>query len=337
MQPLVSTLIPSFNAERWIAQTLESAIGQDYPRQEIIIVDDGSSDRTLEIARRFESRSVRVITQSNAGGAAARNKALAHAQGEYIQWLDADDLLGPRKISIQMKEAERVQNDRILLSCPFATFYYRWQKARRYQSRLYRNLTPSEYFFIKFSDDTFFQPASWLVSRRLTELAGPWWELRSPDDDGEYFCRVVAASEGIRFVPDANCYWRVGNNRSLSGAWKRSRAHLEALFQTTVRCVEHYQALEDNEKSRRACVAFLQNRVIFFYPESPRIMRQITALAEHLGGTISPPALRWKYRYIRAAFGWPAAKRCTFALPDIKHSAERTWDQLMYKLERVCS
>src|SRR5262249_29958655 len=154
---------------------------------------------------------------------------------------------------------------------PFATFYYRCGKARLFQSRLYRNLTPSEYFLIKFSDDTYFQPSSWLVSRRLSDLAGPWWELRSPDDDGEYFCRVVAASEGIQFVPDARCYWRVGNSGSVSGSWRRSRARSEELFQTTVRCIEHYRALEDNETSRAACVALLQKRLIFFYPERPEI------------------------------------------------------------------
>src|SRR5262252_8996544 len=97
--PLVSILIPSFNAERWIRQTLESAVNQDYSHKEVILVDDGSTDRTLEIARTFESRVVRVIAQSNSGAPAARNRALAHAQGEYIQWLDADDLLAPSKIS----------------------------------------------------------------------------------------------------------------------------------------------------------------------------------------------------------------------------------------------
>lgn len=229
-QPLVSILIPSFNAERWIKQTLESAISQDYPRIEVIVVDDGSTDRTLEISRKFESRFVRVFTQPNAGGPAARNTALAHAQGEYIQWLDHDDLLARNKISNQIAGLENVENDRNLLSGPFATFYHHPRKARLFRSRLYQDLTPEDYFFIKFSDDTFLQPSSWLVSRTLSDLAGPWWELRSPDDDGEYFCRVVAASKGIHFVPEAICYWRIGNRGSFSGSWKRSDASLQALF-----------------------------------------------------------------------------------------------------------
>ena len=124
VQPLVSILIASFNAERWIKQTLKSATGQDYPRTEVIVVDDGSTDRTVEILRTFKSRFVRVISQANAGGPAARNTALAHAQGEYIQWLDHDDLLAQNKISNQLKWLKVIESDRVLFSCPFSTFYH---------------------------------------------------------------------------------------------------------------------------------------------------------------------------------------------------------------------
>jgi hypothetical protein len=82
-------------------------------------------------------------------------------------------------------------------------------------------------------------------------------------------------------------------------------------------------------------VALLQNRLIFFFPDSPHTVKQISALAEELGGAISPPTLTWKYWVIKTAFGWPAAKRCWLTYPDLKHSVERSWDQLMYNLERV--
>src|SRR5258708_26581415 len=88
MKPLVSILIPAFNAHAWIADTLRSAIAQTWERKEIIVIDDGSSDQTLVIARQFESNSVRVVTQKNQGAAAARNIAFSLCQGDYIQWLD---------------------------------------------------------------------------------------------------------------------------------------------------------------------------------------------------------------------------------------------------------
>jgi glycosyltransferase involved in cell wall biosynthesis len=103
MQPLVSILIPAYKAQEWIVDTLRSALAQTWPRIEIIVVDDGSTDPTLAIARQFESESVRVISQKNQGAAAARNKALSLCHGDYIQSLDADDLLASDKIAKQME------------------------------------------------------------------------------------------------------------------------------------------------------------------------------------------------------------------------------------------
>ena len=84
MKPLVSILIPAYNADRWIVAALESALAQTWPNKEVILVDDGSSDDTLRIGRTFESGSVKVLSQKNSGASAARNLALSHAQGDYI-------------------------------------------------------------------------------------------------------------------------------------------------------------------------------------------------------------------------------------------------------------
>ena len=115
-EPLVSILIPAYNAQEWLAQTLKSAIAQSWPHKEIIVVDDGSTDKTVAIARQFESDQVRVFRQENEGAAAARNKAFALSQGEYIQWLDADDLLAPDKIAKQLVALDARPNKRILFS-----------------------------------------------------------------------------------------------------------------------------------------------------------------------------------------------------------------------------
>ena len=84
MKQLVSILIPAYNAEAWIADTIRSAITQTWPRKEIIVVDDGSTDQTLAVARRFASKEVAVVTQKNQGASAARNHALSLSQGDYI-------------------------------------------------------------------------------------------------------------------------------------------------------------------------------------------------------------------------------------------------------------
>src|ERR1700745_2003056 len=98
MKQLVSILIPAYNAEAWIADTIKSALEQTWSRKEIIVVDDGSTDQTLAVARQFASNEVAVVTHENQGAAATRNHAFSLSQGNYIQWLDADDLLSPDKV-----------------------------------------------------------------------------------------------------------------------------------------------------------------------------------------------------------------------------------------------
>src|SRR5271154_3546532 len=102
MKPLVSILIPAYNAETWISDSLRSAIAQTWERKEIIVVDDGSTDQTLTVARQFESDQLKVVTQKNQGAAATRNSAFSLCRGDYIQYLDADDLMAPDKIVRQM-------------------------------------------------------------------------------------------------------------------------------------------------------------------------------------------------------------------------------------------
>src|SRR5277367_5545072 len=114
MKPLVSILIPAYNAQAWIQSTLESALNQDYANIEVILVDDGSTDETLAVAKRYASKFVKIVNQQNAGGPAARNVAFAHAQGDYIQWLDHDDLLDRHKISEQLKAVDYSPGGRLL-------------------------------------------------------------------------------------------------------------------------------------------------------------------------------------------------------------------------------
>jgi hypothetical protein len=102
MQPLVSILIPCYNAERWIAHAIESALAQTWPNKQIIVLDDGSTDGSLRVIRKYESR-LHWETGPNKGGGYARNRLLELASGEWIQYLDADDYLLADKVARQAK------------------------------------------------------------------------------------------------------------------------------------------------------------------------------------------------------------------------------------------
>ena len=334
MDPLVSVLIPAYNARQWIEQTIESAINQTYRNVEVIVVNDGSTDNTLQIIRRLESSTLKVIDQENAGGAAARNAALAHAQGDFIQWLDHDDLLAPDKISEQMRQVMEMANERLLFSGAFGSFYFCSDRAKMITGPLGRDLRPLDYFYIKFEQDEWLHTTCWLVSRQLTDKAGPWLDLRSPDDDGEYFCRVVAASAGIKFVPTAKSYWRIGNEASFSYRREDSVDSLRAMLESSRRCIGHFRALEDSERSRKACVTFLRNRLIYYYPRHKEMLEEIYALAEELGGSLSTPPLLPQYELVRALFGWKAAKKSRDLIGGTKQQFSRCFDRLIQSRSR---
>lgn len=100
-QPLVSVIIPVYNSEKYIAEAIESVLSQTYPSFELIIVDDGSTDRSSEICLSYPR--VRYEYQENRGVAAARNRGIELAQGDFLAFLDADDFWLPEKLSLQVE------------------------------------------------------------------------------------------------------------------------------------------------------------------------------------------------------------------------------------------
>jgi len=99
---LVSILIPCYNAERWVGQAIESSLAQTWLEKEVIIFNDGSTDGSLKVIESFGNH-IRWETSPNRGGNAARNRLLDLAQGEWLQYLDADDYLQPDKVASQME------------------------------------------------------------------------------------------------------------------------------------------------------------------------------------------------------------------------------------------
>src|SRR5438128_6129502 len=278
MSPLVSILIPAYNAERWVASTIESAIAQTWPRKEIIVIDDGSTDQTLTVAGKFERKGVHVVTQPNQGAAVARNTAFSLARGDYIQWLDADDLLSPDKIAKQMEAAEQSQSKRTLFSCGWGYFMYRPSKAKFVPTPIWSDLDPTEWLTRKWEGNLHMQTATWLVSRELTEAAGPWDTRLLGDDDGEYFCRVLLASDGVRFVPEARVFYRMAGSGSLSyiGGSDRTR---DAQWLSMQLHIGYLRSLGDSARVRAACRTFLQNWMVYFYPERLDLFRQADEVA----------------------------------------------------------
>ncbi len=332
MKPLVSILIPAYNAESFLGDTIRSALAQTWERKEIIIVDDGSRDATLAVAKQFESATVKVVTHPNQGAAATRNKAFSLCQGDYIQWLDADDLLNPGKVSRQMEIAERASSKRTLLSSGWAYFMYRPHKAKFIPTPLWEDLSPLEWMTRKLEHNLHMQTATWLVSRELTQAAGPWNTQLLGDDDGEYFARVLMASEQVKFVADSRVYYRISPASRLSYIG-RSHRKMEAQWRSMELNVGYIRSLQDSPRIRAACVNYLRTWLPDFHPERPDLVARAQALAASLGGRLELPEPSWKYVLIQRLFGWPAAKRTQVYYNRCKSSLLRSWDRVWYHLE----
>jgi glycosyltransferase involved in cell wall biosynthesis len=332
MQPLVSILIPAYNSQQWIADTIESAVAQTWPKREIIVVDDGSCDQTLRIANQFGSKSVLVVSQPNQGASAARNTAFSLCQGDYIQWLDADDLLAPDKVESQVRVIEDCQSRRTLLSGAWAYFIYRKRKAQFSPTALWRNLTPLEWLLTKMGQNLHMQTDNWLVSRDLSAAAGPWDTRLWRDNDGEYFCRVIFASDGIRFVPDAKSYYRAAGFKSISHI-EGSSKKLESLFLSMKLHIGYLRSMEDSERTRRASMHYIRTWLPEFYPYRPDIVRELQCIASELGEKLEEPRLSWKYNWIVKHFGWSLARKAQIQVPKIKASIKIAWDKAIFHLE----
>jgi hypothetical protein len=119
VKPLVSILIPCFNGAPWLHRSIETALAQTWPNKEIVVLDDGSTDNSLEIIRRYESQ-VRVATQANGGQNVSRNHLTELSRGEWLVYLDADDELFPDSVEKKMAYADHA--DAIYGAHEVATF-----------------------------------------------------------------------------------------------------------------------------------------------------------------------------------------------------------------------
>lgn len=304
--PLVSILIPCHNAAPWLAETVQSSLAQTWPQKEIIVVDDGSTDESARIARSFSSHGVHVVEQPNRGASAARNAAIAASRGEWLQYLDADDLLDAQKIESQLRVAAAI-GDEYAICGRWARFVGDLSHARYVDEPLCRDTDAVDWVRVKLGTGAMMHPAAWLVSRRLAANAGLWNESLSLDDDGEYFTRVVLQSKGVRCCEAALSYYRSAVTGSLSA--RRTRGAWDSALTSQRLCAEHLLARADTPEIRRACANQFQRLAYQIYPDCPDLVAACEKEAQRHGGADNHPDGGKIFNGFARIFGWKAAKR----------------------------
>lgn len=332
-RPLVSILVPAYNSGRTIAQTIQSALAQTWSRKEVVVVDDGSTDDTLAIARTFSAENVLVLGKDNEGAAATRNHAMSLCQGDYLQWLDADDLLAPDKIESQLDLLKTDSDPLLLLSGSWGRFAFRPQRALFEPTSLWRDLSPVEWLIRKLGGNVHMQTATWLTSRKLAEDAGPWDPRMEYDDDGEYFCRVLLKSKGTRFARDAKVYWRDIPGARLSFIGNSDRK-MDALLLSMKLHIQYLRSMEDSGRVREACRAYIENCAISFHPRRGDLLLELKEMGRQLDVRVQLPSVRRKYAWMAPLFGESFAWESQLTIPRVRARAMCELDRLLSVVER---
>jgi glycosyltransferase involved in cell wall biosynthesis len=199
LNPLVSVIIPCRNGEAFLRECLESVLSSDYKSLEVILVDDGSTDQSSEIARSFGDE-VTVLRTEGIGAAAARNIGLKHSRGKYIQFFDADDIMGPEKIR---RSVERLECNREI-DMHFQQFWHFDGTGKRWPRRDFPD--PSEYDSqVRYILQNFHGTGCGIYRRECLEAIGGWRGGLRKWDDVEINLRLVCA--GFQFEHSNERLW----------------------------------------------------------------------------------------------------------------------------------
>jgi glycosyltransferase involved in cell wall biosynthesis len=271
-QPLVSILIPCYNSVLYIAETLNSVISQTYTNWECIIVDDHSTDNSTEIVEQYSRQypeKIKLFTNSRKGASAARNYAFKKSTGDYIQYLDADDLLTTNKLEYQIKLFNKFGNN-IITNCKWGRFTDTPSAVKWEQQSINRNYNnPIDWLTDSWMGKGMAANSSWLTPRHLIEKAGLWDESLNINQDGEFFCRVLMHAKAIKFCNNAGVYYRSGLAGSISLNKNQSNIKAESLLKS-YQSYERVLSVKDNKTVRKALGNNYLNfmyRFYYLYPE----------------------------------------------------------------------
>jgi GT2 family glycosyltransferase len=307
MSSLVSVIIPCKNGADWLADAIESCLRQTWKDREIIVIDDGSTDASLHVARRYESAAVIVLRSERSGASAARNVGIARARGDFIQFLDADDLLDPDKLRIQI---ERLAHGPELSVASGAWTRFRSDpgEATFTVEPVWRDFSPADFLIASWQGGGMMPNFVWLTPRGVIANAGPWNETLSLNDDGEFFSRVVLASSQILFCANARGYYRSAADTTLS------RRHDDAALASALEAIrlscEHLLRHGESPSAKAACATQFQRFVFDAYPDRPDLVQAAERRVEALGGSPLRIGGGRGFQLIARAFGWKLAKRC---------------------------
>lgn len=302
MKPLVSIGIPCFNNAQWLGRAIESALAQTWPEKEVIVVDDGSADDSVAMARRFGDR-IQLVTGENRGGNHARNLAVQRARGEWLQFLDADDYLEPEKIEQQFAEVTSDEAD--VIYSPVIIEEGQGDAARR-------EVNP-----IDTSVDIYTQWLAWklpqtggaLWRKSALEAIGSWKEGQPCCQEHELYLRALQSRLRFVFAPSARAVYRIWSEDTVCRRDPRTVIRIKTGLIDILRKWMEEERLWQPEHARiagRACFEMARTlarhdlaEAVAYHGERAR--RHLI----HLAGSAAP----YSYRLVYRTVGFAGAER----------------------------
>jgi len=287
-KPLVSVIIPAYNSEKYIAETLRSVMAQTYRNIEIIVVDDCSTDATLQVVEKMDiQRPISVIKkEKNSGAAASRNMGYQHSKGSLIKFLDADDFIDPKMIANQVALAT---DDSNIISAQWGRFVNDDVSTFKLSPETcWQTMPSSDWVCASWRNaNAMTNPGIFLIPRKIIEKAGLWDETLTLLDDTEYFMKTILTADNIIFSSDSLLYYRSGLNNSLSRT--KTRKGFESAFAAIEKASQTLLSKRNDHAAKLACA---NNWQLFIYDHYPNYT-DLTDKAEAYIRQLTKPDLQF--------------------------------------------
>ena len=292
--PRVTIAIPCFNAERWIAACVESALAQTWPATEVIVADDGSTDGSLAILEKFGG-AIRLIRSGHGGGNHARNQALAVASGEWVQFLDADDYLEPGKIARQFAEAGDGAHADVIYSPT-------WMEDARTATRAPGEIDPRLDVFAQWLAWQLPQTGGCLWRKSALDALGGWKEDQPCCQEHELYLRALQAGLRFVFAPTPHAVYRLWSEQTVCRRDPRLVVRVKTALLDTLQAWMQARGLWTAQHARvagRACFEMARTLATADLAEAGAYHRERAARGLiHLAGPAAPLSYRLAHRLL---------------------------------------
>lgn len=305
-EPLVSIIVPAFNAGRYIGQSITSLLQQSYTNLELIVINDGSTDNTADVIKSFSDKRIRYFEQQNSGQCKASNAGLRQAAGELIRFFDADDIMNREHIELQVKKLN-TRTDAVG-SCEWGRFYNAIPESARFEpGAVWQDMKSLDWLKTCLQD-----PAAmmggwlWLIPRAIIDKAGGWDERLGLNNDFEFSIRLLLKANEVLFTPGAKLYYRTGD-QTLSVT--KTKAAYEAAYLSTQLGCSYLLGAENSALMRRLCANRYQQWIYQLYPSYPDLCSKMEQEISKLGGSDAKVGGGIVLKSLTVFFGWKMAKR----------------------------